>query len=123
VIEMQRDGMLIVYQQCRLISDVFSMTNETTAVTRPYAAQIGYGMRPLAEIAASNEKVAAKLSALFALPAWWLHGYYGVPPEQSLLLCRTVRHPATVARWLLIRCADAVGLRSQRHLNAQHQRT
>jgi hypothetical protein len=39
---------------------------------------------------------------------WWLHGYYGVPPERSLLLCRTVRHPLTLARWLGRRLAAAL---------------
>ena len=49
--------------------------------------------------------VRAKLAALFSPPAWWLHGFYGVPPENSLLICRTVRHPAMVARWMAMRLA------------------
>jgi hypothetical protein len=76
----------------------------------PCPAGAGLGMIPLREIAASNLGPIGKLSALFSPPPWWLHGYYGVPLEQSLLLCRTVRHPATVLRWLLRRWAVFIGL-------------
>ena len=36
---------------------------------------------------------------------------YGVPPERSLLICRTVRHPLMMVRWLLVRCSALIGLR------------
>lgn len=94
----------------RLISHVFPTTSPTSSLTRPCPAGIGYGMRPLAEIAAASESAAAKLSALFAPPAWWLHGFYGVPLEQSLFLCKTFRHPAMVARWFLTRFAAGAAL-------------
>jgi hypothetical protein len=67
----------------------------------------GQGMMPLSEIAASRTGTLAKLSALFAPPEWWLHGFYGVPLDSSLLFCRAVRHPMTLARWLLKRYAAA----------------
>ena len=38
------------------------------------------GMIPLSEIAAAPMRPTDKLAALFNPPAWWLHGFYGVPP-------------------------------------------
>jgi hypothetical protein len=70
-------------------------------------AGTGYGMMPLSEIAAMQASARAKLSALFSPPDWWLHGFYGVPLDNSLLFCRAVRHPMTLARWLLKRYAAA----------------
>jgi Uncharacterised nucleotidyltransferase len=98
----------------RLVSYVFPSTNAATAALESNAAPagVGYGMVPLAEIAAANMSMADKMSALFGPPAWWLHGFYGVPPEQSLLICRTIRHPATLVGWLLRRWAAASGLLS-----------
>lgn len=61
---------------------------------------IGLGMIPLAEISSGCRGLNRTLSALFAPPAWWLRGFYGVPLHRSLLPCRTIRHPATVLRWL-----------------------
>lgn len=77
----------------------------------PCPAGAGFGMIPLREIAASNLAPIGKLSALFSPPPWWLHGFYGVPPEKSLLICRTVRHPVTVLKWLSKRLAVFIGLR------------
>jgi hypothetical protein len=96
----------------RLVSHVFPSAQSATAPlrTEPTPAGVGFGMMPLAEIAAANMSPLAKMSALFGPPAWWLHGFYGVPPERSLLICRTVRHPANLARWLLRRWAAASGL-------------
>ena len=50
---------------------------------------VGMGMVALSEIAAANEGILAKLSELFNPPAWWVHGFYGVAPGRSLLLCGT----------------------------------
>jgi hypothetical protein len=67
-------------------------------------------MIPLADIAQSDMSLRAKLAALFDPPAWWLHGFYGVPLEQSLWICRTFRHPAMLARWLSMRVAGFAGI-------------
>jgi hypothetical protein len=67
-------------------------------------------MVALSEIAAAKEGFFAKLSELFNPPAWWVHGFYGVAPGQSLLFCRTVHHPLTVVRWLAMRAASAIGI-------------
>ena len=70
------------------------------------ASGVGRGMIPLSEIAACERGARRKLAALLNPPPWWMHGFYGVPPERSLLLCRTVRHPATLARWMSTRLAS-----------------
>jgi hypothetical protein len=81
----------------RLIAYVFSSSAD--ALQRAPAG-IGFGMVSLSEIAATNIGPFAKLSEVFSPPAWWLHGHYGVPPEQSLLFCRAVRRPLRVLRWV-----------------------
>lgn len=74
-------------------------------------AGLGLAMIPLADVVSSDMSLVGKMAAVFNPPAWWLHGFYGVPPERSLLWCRTVRHPAMVARWLLARWWGLIGLR------------
>ena len=78
-----------------------------TAVPAPGPSGIGQGMIPLSEIAEARVAATAKLAALFNPPAWWLHGFYGVPPEDSLVMVRAIRHPAMVARWIALRLAAA----------------
>ncbi|THD70063.1 MAG: hypothetical protein E7813_09420 [Bradyrhizobium sp.] len=107
----KRFGYVIV--ALRLVSCVFPDQQPELVPwkTGPCPAGAGFGMMQLHEIANSNLGPIGKLSALFSPPPWWLHGFYGVPLEQSLLLCRTVRHPATLLRWLLRRWAVFIGLR------------
>lgn len=76
-----------------------------SAVPRPGPSGIGAGMLPLSKIAGAPVGPTTKLKMLFDPPAWWLHGYYGIPPEHSLRRCRLMLHPATVARWLARRLA------------------
>jgi hypothetical protein len=99
----------------RLASQVFAGHQDPTVAPAenlgPVPAGQGFGMIPFSEIAASDMSLAGKLSAIFNPPAWWLHGFYGVPPGQSLLMCRTVRHPLMMTRWLLARCSALIGLR------------
>jgi hypothetical protein len=76
----------------------------------PVPAGVGLGMVPLSEIAMMEGGPLPKLAALFDPPAWWLHGFYAVPLGHSLLLCRAVRHPAMVARWLIRRLLARAGL-------------
>ena len=72
-------------------------------------AGIGHSMTPLAELLASDASLPAKLKALFAPPPWWLHAYYGIPADNSLLACRTVRHPAKVFGWVSRRLLAVAG--------------
>jgi len=98
----------------RLVSYVFTSPRSPdrpfSAISEPVPAGLGLGMVPLSEIAAADIGFISKLAALFNPPAWWLHGFYAVPPEKSLLVCRIIRHPATVARWLARRLAAGIGL-------------
>jgi len=41
-----------------------------------------------------------RLRGLFNPSHWWLHLYYGVPPDRSLLPTLLVRHPANVLYWV-----------------------
>jgi hypothetical protein len=56
----------------RLVSHVFPSAQSATAPlrTEPAPAGVGFGMMPLAEIAAANMSPLAKMSALFGPPAW-----------------------------------------------------
>ncbi len=97
----------------RLVSFVFAASHSTdnphNAAAEPVPAGLGLGMVPLSEIASAEMGLLAKLAALFNPPAWWMHGFYGVPPEKSLLICRTVRHPMTLGRWLTRRFVAGIG--------------
>ncbi|MGA2126588.1 MAG: nucleotidyltransferase family protein [Xanthobacteraceae bacterium] len=86
----------------RLVDQVFArpLGGNTETTTSAAPSGVGAGMLPLSQIAASDMGLMAKLRALLDPPAWWLHGFYGVPPGSSLWACRAVRHPATVVRWL-----------------------
>ena len=98
----------------RLVSQVFSDESFTHGpggtTARAVPAGLGLGMVPLSEIRTMNGGPAAKLDALLNPPAWWLHGFYAVPPDASLLICRTMRHPAVVSRWLTHRLLARIGL-------------
>jgi hypothetical protein len=96
----------------QLVSFVFAKRGAVAnpiSTFEPAPAGIGFGMVPLSEIAAADTGLFAKFAALFNPPAWWLHGFYGVPPNKSLLTCRTIRHPITLARWLARRFVVGFG--------------
>ena len=82
----------------QLVSQVFSsFGNSISSESKEITTGRGAGMAPLSEIA--KMPFPAKLISLFNPSPWWLHGYYGIPLERSLLFCRTIRHPVTLARW------------------------
>jgi hypothetical protein len=65
----------------------------------PAPSRVGEAIRPLRAILAAGPP-ARVLGELFNPPGWWLHAYYGVPPDRSLAAVRLGRHPWRVARWL-----------------------
>jgi hypothetical protein len=69
-------------------------------------SRIGNGMLPLSQIGKMRLSEAA--AALFNPSEWWLHGFYGVPLNASLLYCRAVRHPLTLIHWLTRRSIAAM---------------
>jgi Uncharacterised nucleotidyltransferase len=92
----------------RLVDYVFA-SPERASGREAVPTGVGYGMVPLAEIADAGGGLAPKLAALFNPPGWWIHGFYGIPPERSLLICRCVHHPLTVGRWLARRLVASLG--------------
>jgi hypothetical protein len=96
----------------KLVSHVFNAAPAADhlfdAGAGPVPAGVGLGMVPLSEIATAGLGPVAALACLLSPPAWWLHGFYAIPPGSSLLTCRAIRHPATVARWLARRLVAAI---------------
>jgi hypothetical protein len=84
----------------QLVEEMFSRRDRSMNDLSERPAGVGTGMLPLAQIAGADVGWMKKMKNLFDPPAWWLHGYYGVPLDSSLLTCRVVRHPATVMRWM-----------------------
>jgi len=91
-----------------LLCDVLRPPNACTP------AGAGRGMRPLSRILRPGRPVPEMARELLSPPPWWLHGYYGVPPERSLLGCRLWTHPARVSRWLGRRAVSYAANRLQR---------
>ena len=81
---------------------------DMTAGSMPVPDGVGFGMTPLSELLVSDMGVGGKLRALLDPPPWWLHAYYGVPADKSLLPCRMMRHPAKVTGWIARRLLAVV---------------
>lgn len=66
---------------------------------------LGKGMMPLRDIRCLNSSLVEKLRHLFLPPKWWVHVFYNVPLEKSIIFVRIFIHPLKVAEWLLKRLA------------------
>ncbi|MGB5706765.1 MAG: nucleotidyltransferase family protein [Arenicellales bacterium] len=71
--------------------------------TAPPPRGVGYGFTPMSQIIANEKKLLSRVQKLMQAPDWWLHGYYNVPPNSSLLSTKLLHHPLRVARWLIRR--------------------
>ncbi len=80
-------------------------------------AQIGHGFTPLSQISRLPGKK-DKFLALFMPSEWWTHVFYVVPPENSLFFTRLIRHPVTIATWLLRRYRAAQNSKAHSALGA-----
>lgn len=69
------------------------------------------GMKPLSAIFKKRRDYGRALRELFAPPEWWMYGYYGVNPDNSLFACRLIIHPFNVAKWLIKRARNSLGTR------------
>jgi Uncharacterised nucleotidyltransferase len=69
----------------------------------PVPDRVGESMRPLRSILVRRRPIAGVLSDLLNPPGWWLHAYYGLAPERSLIGVRFGRHPWRLARWCGLR--------------------
>jgi hypothetical protein len=58
---------------------------------------LGEIMPHMRAIFGSDHSLFNKLRSLFLPSDWWLHLYYGVPPERSLIPVKILRHPARLA--------------------------
>jgi len=68
---------------------------------RPMPAETGVSILPLSTILCDPTKQRTK--ELLSPPNWWLRLYYGISPDDSLLLTRWVRHPWQVMLWVIRR--------------------
>ncbi len=80
--------------------------NLRTWVAPPTAAPprgVGYGYTPMSHTIANEKYPLPRIQKLLQAPDWWLHGYYNVPPNSSLLSTKLLHHPLSVTRWLIRR--------------------
>jgi len=71
----------------------------------------GEGFMPLSQISRLPRKQ-DKIRALLSPSEWWMHIFYAVPPGNSLLFTRLLRHPFTITKWLMRRYRAAKKSRS-----------
>ncbi len=64
---------------------------------------VGQAIKPLSRVLAPPRQFKAVFRELFIPSAWWMHVYYNIAPENSLLRCRLLDHPAQVLRWIMRR--------------------
>ena len=74
----------------------------------PCPADVGRGYPPLSITLGADLSYARKVRQLMVAPDWWLHCFYNVPPHNSLLMTRTLRHPANVLRWVTRRFLTSI---------------
>ena len=64
---------------------------------------VGCGYTPMSLTLERYKNPFMRLTKLLQAPDWWLHGFYGVPPGQSLLPTKFASHPMRVTSWLFRR--------------------
>lgn len=68
----------------------------------------GEAMLPLSKILAPGKSWSRIGKELFCPAPWWKHAYYGIRPENSLLRCHLLTHPAQLCRWFVLRGISAL---------------
>lgn len=71
--------------------------------TAPAPAGVGENVPMLSSLDWRLAALPATLTQLLYPSPWWMHGFYGVPPERSLTGVRWSRHAPRAARWLVRR--------------------
>lgn len=66
---------------------------------------VGAGFPPLSDTGYPGFGAGVGPGKMLSAPDWWLHCFYNVPPEKSLLPTKVVHHPLQLAKWLLRRIA------------------
>lgn len=64
---------------------------------------VGQCMLALSRILVKDKNLKRVLTELFSPSDWWLHLHYSIPPNNSLLLTKLIRHPIRVFKMLLLR--------------------
>ena len=84
---------------------IFLPQNLATLAPPPRKAlkDVGRGMLPLRDIFSRQNSWKKIFRQLFQPPEWWLHIFYGVAPDKTLLWVKLIGHPFRVASWLTIR--------------------
>lgn len=93
----------------RCLYPLVSIPENLTALALPpnkILKGVGRGMLPLREIINRSNSWHKIIRLLFRPPEWWLHIFYGVAPEKSLLWTRLFKHPIMVSSWLTKRLAN-----------------
>lgn len=61
---------------------------------------VGDIMQSLSTVLSGEQPWRQRFELAFLPSDWWLHLYYGVHPERSLLYTKLYKHPLQVTRWL-----------------------
>lgn len=80
-----------------------SLNAHLIAPTSPPPSGVGYGFPTLSSTLVKSKTSSEKFKRIFMCSHWWMHNFYQVRPEQSLLTTQIVRHPAMIIRWLIRR--------------------
>lgn len=79
---------------------------ENLAWLRPSAPPphgVGENVPMLSSLDWRMRALPSTLQQLLYPSAWWMHGFYGVPPDHALSVVRWQRHAPRAARWVLRR--------------------
>jgi len=71
--------------------------NNTTSKT---ISGVGDIMGSLRSALVQKQPIGERLRILFQPSDWWLHLYYNVDPNKSLLWVKCVKHPLRILNWL-----------------------
>lgn len=101
---------IITTLEClRLISpmgrNVNSILKKDTATN---VSGIGEIMLPLSMIFSPSNSLKTKLNQLLKPSDWWLHLFYGVSPQDSLLFAKWFKQPATLCKWAFLRIVSSI---------------
>lgn len=95
-LKMEHPGVIICLQLLSVLIGYPSSLHPNFSLPNHPIKNIGVGIQPLSHLV----KQKRWLAKLFNPSDWWLHGFYSVPLEHSLIYHKLVTHPCQVTRWL-----------------------
>jgi hypothetical protein len=66
----------------------------------PAPSGVGKGFVPMSKTMAKYSNPIRQLVHLLDAPDWWLHGFYNIKPENTIVWTRWVSHPLQIGRWI-----------------------